>query len=323
MVATRNPGSHRRPKSAVTCLSAGVPGAAVLVLGIVLASPPGEPARDIRGPEITLASVDSSLIPRTPVEFWWLDDGRDTIGRSAAAPTALSVVGVQPHLELFGTLIIGNGADGTASNPDGGNGGVLWGNGGAGYTQPGSSGTAGGNGGNAGLFGNGGTGGGGGYGAAGGRGGAGGWLSGNGGAGGVGGDAVTGFNGGAAGDGGRGGGATLFGNGGAGGQGGTGLAGTGATTPVSGPAGTGGNGTSASGGPGNFQGGTGSTGSAGSAGEVGGTGGVGGSAPRRAPPTASTSPPAVRVGRAVPAVPGRMQSSRAPVGRAVRAATPD
>ncbi|REW28993.1 PE family protein, partial [Mycobacterium tuberculosis] len=78
-----------------------------------------------------------------------------------------------PTQTLFGRPLIGDGANGTAENPDGQNGGLLFGNGGNGFTQT-TAGVAGGNGGSAGLIGNGGAGGGGGAGAAGGLGGNGG-----------------------------------------------------------------------------------------------------------------------------------------------------
>lgn len=84
---------------------------------------------------------------------------------------------------LFGSTVIGNGADGTEAHPDGGPGGWLFGDGGAGWDST-TDGVAGGHGGAAGLFGDGGDGGHGGTGAAGGDGGAGGWLMGNGGNGG-------------------------------------------------------------------------------------------------------------------------------------------
>ncbi|PHP02068.1 PE family protein, partial [Mycobacterium tuberculosis variant bovis] len=136
-----------------------------------------------------------------------------------------------PTQTLFGRPLIGDGANGTAENPDGQNGGLLFGNGGNGFTQT-TAGVAGGNGGSAGLIGNGGAGGIGGAGTGtGGHGGAGGaggraWLWGTGGAGGAGaaaaiGNAVT--PGGAGGAGGAGGdGGWLFGDGGAGGTGGNG-----------------------------------------------------------------------------------------------------
>ncbi|MFL0177997.1 cellulase family glycosylhydrolase [Mycobacterium sp. SMC-15] len=92
---------------------------------------------------------------------------------------------------LFGSTVIGNGADGTEDNPDGGDGGWLFGDGGAGWNST-TDGVAGGHGGSAvGLFGNGGAGGDGGAGAVGGDGGAAGWLWGNGGHGGDAGDGAT------------------------------------------------------------------------------------------------------------------------------------
>jgi len=122
---------------------------------------------------------------------------------------ALRVINAPTELAL-GRPLIGNGADGTAASPNGGAGGLLFGNGGAGYsgTAPWAAGGAGGA---AGLVGNGGAGGAGGAHAAGGAGGRGGWLAGSGG---------TGGQGGAGGAGGSGGNAVLFGHGGDGGAGG-------------------------------------------------------------------------------------------------------
>ncbi|POX87422.1 PE family protein, partial [Mycobacterium kansasii] len=109
-----------------------------------------------------------------------------------------------PTNALLGRPLIGDGATGTATNPNGGAGGLLFGNGGDGYSQPASSTAPGGAGGAAGLIGNGGRGGTGGAGAAGGAGGQGGFWLGNGGAGGAGGPAsptvgLNGVNGGAGG----------------------------------------------------------------------------------------------------------------------------
>lgn len=110
---------------------------------------------------------------------------------------------------LFGRAVIGHGVTGTAANPDGGAGGLLFGDGGTGYSPTAGT-VSGGSGGNAGLIGTGGLGGAGFGGATGGMGGAGGWLLGNGG------------NGGAGGAGGAGGQAFFLGNGGAAGTGGVG-----------------------------------------------------------------------------------------------------
>ncbi|GJP24051.1 hypothetical protein NJB1907E8_31940, partial [Mycobacterium marinum] len=92
-----------------------------------------------------------------------------------------------PSQTLLGRPLIGDGADGTASAPNGGAGGLLYGNGGNGYDNSASAGVAGGAGGSAGFIGNGGIGGAGGALAAGGAGGTGGLLFGNGGSGGAGG----------------------------------------------------------------------------------------------------------------------------------------
>ena len=91
----------------------------------------------------------------------------------------------EPTEALLGRPLIGDGANGTAANPNGGAGGLLLGNGGNGFSQT-TSGVAGGAGGSAGLIGNGGAGGAGGAGAVGGAGGLGGWLFGKDGAAGVG-----------------------------------------------------------------------------------------------------------------------------------------
>lgn len=164
---------------------------------------------------------------------------------------------------LVGSYAIGDGADGTAENPDGGAGGWLFGDGGAGYSST-TDGVAGGAGGAAGWFGNGGAGGAGGEGAAGGAGGSGGWLLGIGGAGGDGGDGEIGGAGGVGGAGGW-----LFGIGGAGGVGGDGVDG--------GRGGDGGNaiGLFGSGGDGGDAGDSGVGGSATRLPALGGTGGNG------------------------------------------------
>ena len=110
-----------------------------------------------------------------------------------AQQTALNAIN-SPVEQLTNRPLIGNGANGTAANPNGGSGGWLFGNGGNGYSQTTADSKAGGNGGNAGLIGEGGKGGNGGAssrgttaGGNGGAGGTGGWLLGSGGAGGNGG----------------------------------------------------------------------------------------------------------------------------------------
>lgn len=121
---------------------------------------------------------------------------------------------------LAGSYVIGNGSAGTAEHPDGGAGGWLLGDGGAGWNSA-VVGKAGGAGGTAGLLGNGGPGG---TGGAGGAGGEGGLLMGIGGLGGDGGAGTAGARGGAGGVGGGGRG-LLFGLGGDGGNGGDGAVG--------------------------------------------------------------------------------------------------
>jgi len=102
-----------------------------------------------------------------------------------AAGSAYAGAEASGAASLIGRPLVGNGANGTAASPNGKPGGILYGNGGSGYSQT-TAGLAGGSGGNAGLIGNGGSGGNGGAGAVGGTGGLGGWLSGKNGATGVG-----------------------------------------------------------------------------------------------------------------------------------------
>uniref|UniRef100_UPI003565ACE3 PE family protein n=1 Tax=Mycobacterium marinum TaxID=1781 RepID=UPI003565ACE3 len=70
----------------------------------------------------------------------------------AAAQDMLTAIRA-PAQALLGRPLIGNGADGTAANPNGGAGGLLCGNGGNGYSSTTAE-VAGGNGGAAGLIGN-------------------------------------------------------------------------------------------------------------------------------------------------------------------------
>lgn len=162
-----------------------------------------------------------------------------------------------PAQALFGRPLIGNGANGTAASPNGGDGGILYGNGGNGFSQT-TAGVAGGAGGAAGssFIGNGG----------------------NGGAGGAGGAAAL-FSSGVGGAGGSGGTALLLGSGGAGGNGGTGGANSGSL--FASPGGTGGAG--GHGGAGGLIWGNGGAGGNGGNGGTtadgaleGGTGGIGG-----------------------------------------------
>lgn len=147
---TTKAGSGKSP-----LVSIGTAGAALVGAGFLLAAPPG--AAGPVSTVIQLASVDSPM-PLAPSNgtSWWLD----IFGPKAAAPAA-----VAPNALIKATAqakscgLVCNGADGTAANPDGQNGGLLWGNGGNGWnaTTPGANG---GNGGMGGLFGgNGGNGG--------------------------------------------------------------------------------------------------------------------------------------------------------------------
>ena len=220
--------------------------------GMMLATPPGAP-----GPittAIELASVGSPLAP-PPLsprsgDSWWWGDGSQRPAlpnfRSSApssfrspAPTALLSASSSSGVggSLFGLFanscgLVCNGADGTAANPNGQNGGILFGSGGNGWDST-TPGVAGGNGGNAG------------------------WFGGDGGDGGDGADGTGTLAGSNGGDGGNGGKFALFGNGGNGGQGGNGVVGTIGTTGDPGSLGaTGGTGAAGAGfspGSGNFR----------------------------------------------------------------------
>lgn len=89
-----------------------------------------------------------------------LSSGGNAYGLAEAAnvqQTLLDAINA-PTQVLLGRPLIGDGANGTAASPNGGAGGLLYGNGGNGYSQAAGSGAAGGNGGAAGLIGNGGGG---------------------------------------------------------------------------------------------------------------------------------------------------------------------
>ncbi|WP_264961093.1 PE family protein [Mycobacterium kiyosense] len=74
-----------------------------------------------------------------------------------AQQTILGAVNTRTEM-LLGRPLIGNGAAGSAANPNGGAAGILYGNGGNGYSEAANGGVAGGNGGAAGLIGFGGNG---------------------------------------------------------------------------------------------------------------------------------------------------------------------
>ena len=204
--------------------------------GLMMALSPGAP-----GPMTTaieLASVDSLLapLPLSPRndDVWWLGgDGAESrnsfFGNLFRPPTpnALLSANSSPSSgSLFGGFDFGNscglvcnGADGTEANPNGQDGGLLFGNGGNGWNST-VAGVNGGNGGKGGLF------------------------FGNGGAGGNGADGVGALAGSNGGDGGDTGKYALFGNAGNGGRGGNGANGTvgtvgdpGDTPPVAGAVG--------------------------------------------------------------------------------------
>ena len=160
--------NHRKTTSRVPGMSArqyvttGVTGAAMVGIGVLLAAPPGAPAPTTA--EVKLASTES-MFPLAPLENC-LFSPKGCSGPGGSTPTPLAAasldvgalqLGGLPPLIGPGGFLFGDGLDAdpglrTGADCNGGNGGLLWGNGGDGAN--------GGTGGNAGLlFGNGGTGG--------------------------------------------------------------------------------------------------------------------------------------------------------------------
>ena len=156
----RNNTSRSSRMSACQYVTTGVGGAAMVGVGVLLAAPPGAVAPTPAAPAVQLASTDSPL-PLDAQDPWWLLDGHNPLIGSAGSPTTnalaaasldVGAVQLRPIIGPGGWLI-GDGLDATAGCTgdacNGGNGGLLWGNGGDGA-----------NGGNAGfLFGDGGNGG--------------------------------------------------------------------------------------------------------------------------------------------------------------------
>ena len=167
------------------------------------------------GQEFQALSAQAGAFHQQFVQALSLGAGSYQAAEAASVSPLQTVLGVinAPTELLLGRPLLGNGVNGTAASPNGQAGGLLFGNGGTGFSET-ASGVAGGAGGAAGLLGNGGAGGTGGASAAGGAGGHGGWLFGTGGTGGQGGAGTSGGLGGAGGN------AGLFGPGGAGGTGG-------------------------------------------------------------------------------------------------------
>ena len=132
-------------------------------IGFLLAAPPGGP-----GPINTAIQLTTFDVPLSPAtgDQWWLNlFGGSAAPAAAAKPTTNALLSA--NVSIFGGHcgLVCNGASGTAANPNGQSGGLLFGTGGSGYNST-TAGVAGGNGGSGGLFGgNGGDGGSGGAGA--------------------------------------------------------------------------------------------------------------------------------------------------------------
>ena len=200
----RGTGSHlsKKPARSLKATAALIGGAGIIVAApgaALLASPPEAQA------QIDLTSITSIFTGGAGLS--------GTTGALVGTATGLTdpIFAFLGGIPLVGAFI-GNGADGTAANPNGGNAGILAGNGGDGYSPTvavDGFGVSGGNGGNAGLF----------------------WGSGGNGGNGTVGNAVLGVDGGNGGNGGAG--AVFgFGNGGVGGGGGGGGGGVNGVNPT-------------------------------------------------------------------------------------------
>ena len=134
----RNAG--RTPRmSARQYMTTAFGGAAILGVGVLLASSPGAPAPTTAAVE--LASTDLPL-PLGPQEPWWLFDSANPLIGSAASPTTNALAAVSRDVGTSklrpiigpGGWLIGDGldapADCTGDACNGGNGGLFGGSGG-------------------------------------------------------------------------------------------------------------------------------------------------------------------------------------------------
>src|SRR5689334_3917325 len=84
---------HSPRMSARQYVATTVGGAAMVGVGILLASPPGASGPVTASPEVQLASFGSTLAP-VPLDAadpaWWLNEGGDLFGAGAATPNALA-----------------------------------------------------------------------------------------------------------------------------------------------------------------------------------------------------------------------------------------
>ncbi len=154
---SKNSKTKRTPQvSARQFVATGVGGAAMIGVGLLLASPPGTPPPAASTAAVQLASFDSLLAPPplspASANDWWLTEDSSLVGPGASAPTptalAAAISGISfPSLPILG-IFIGDGADApancTGAACNGGNAGIFFGNGGKGAN--------GGNGGSGGLF---------------------------------------------------------------------------------------------------------------------------------------------------------------------------
>ncbi|WP_179474151.1 hypothetical protein [Mycolicibacterium vinylchloridicum] len=145
--------TQRTPRiSARRFAATGVGGAAVVGVAVLLAVPPGGPTHTVAARDVQLTSFGSPLTPPplAPTTNWWLyEPGSGLVGAGVNPTAAMARISSAaiPSLPIIG-FFIGDGADalpgcvGSACN--GGNAGILFGNGGDGFN--------GGRGGNGGVF---------------------------------------------------------------------------------------------------------------------------------------------------------------------------
>lgn len=122
-------------------------------IGLLLAAAPYPPAPT--APGVQLASTET-VLPLSPADpWWWLTDGGARLIGQGGSPTPTALAAQLPQVPPLigpGGWLIGDGLDALEIDPTciancrGGNGGLLWGNGGDG----GNGGSIGGDGGNGG-----------------------------------------------------------------------------------------------------------------------------------------------------------------------------
>ena len=86
--------------SARDYVTMGVGGAAMVGVGLLLATPPAAPAPSATAPAVRLASTDSPL-PLAPQDPWWLLDGDNSLVGSAGSPTTNALTAASTGLNIL------------------------------------------------------------------------------------------------------------------------------------------------------------------------------------------------------------------------------